>query len=158
MSHKAREQRDFRVNTTQLTRPADSNQGAFRCETCVASFTSYDAYLDHLHSRLHLQNAGLDQPMERVEDVERIRARLAVLRDQRARGETAKRMTTEEVASRVEERLAASRLAEEAKRRQKYENKKKTLSQGEGVDDQNLSSEEKAAMKAAGLGITRFGS
>lgn len=161
MSQKARQQRDLLINKTQLASPTASNAGAFRCDLCNASFTSYDAYLDHLHSRLHLKNAGTEQPVERVDDVERIRARLAVLREQRKKGEAAKTLGAEEMAKRVEERLVAARLAEQEKRRQRYEDKKKKKKKEtttEKADDPTPPEDDndEAATMAAVLGITSF--
>lgn len=61
----------------------------FFCETCRASFTSSDAYLDHCNGRVHQKNLGLSLKVERVDEVDRVKARLQQL--------TQKRQATEQV-------------------------------------------------------------
>jgi U4/U6.U5 tri-snRNP component SNU23 len=51
----------------------------FYCTTCKASFTSSDAYLDHCNGRLHQKNMGLCLKVERVEAVDRVKARIEML-------------------------------------------------------------------------------
>ena len=66
------------LKATTINRVA-VNEGGFRCDLCSASFTSYNALLDHKNSRIHQKNAG-GTAVERVDDPARIRARLDMLR------------------------------------------------------------------------------
>ena len=51
----------------------------FFCATCRVSFTSSDAYLDHCNGRVHQKNIGLSLKVERVEEVDRVKARIQML-------------------------------------------------------------------------------
>lgn len=55
----------------------------FHCTTCNATFTSSDAYLDHCNGRVHQKNLGLSLKVERVDEVERVKARLQQLSQKR---------------------------------------------------------------------------
>lgn len=55
----------------------------FFCVTCKASFTSSDAYLDHCNGRIHQRNLGLSLKVQRVEEVDRVKARLETLTKKR---------------------------------------------------------------------------
>ena len=66
-----------------------SSLHGFHCSTCKASFTSSDAYLDHCNGQVHQRNLGLTLKVERINQVDRVRARLQLL--------TKKRQITEQV-------------------------------------------------------------
>lgn len=144
----------YQVETrkVQLARSSD-NKGSFHCPICDASFTAYDAYLDHCHSRLHMKNAGVAPP-ERVDDVERVRARLAVLREKYIKGQMATKMSGEEIEGRVEERILQRRLQEEQSRRERDATKKNNEQAG-GSQEQQLDDEE-ATMMSSILGFKSF--
>lgn len=138
---------------TRLVNAAKTaNAGAFHCATCDATFTSYDAYLDHVNSRLHQRNAGT-QAVERVDDPARIRARLAQLREQRAEGERQRRRLTEDPVAAIQERIEQRQRQEELDRQRRRElgQQQKTKS----TQAEEPPSEE-AALMASVLGITSF--
>jgi U4/U6.U5 tri-snRNP component SNU23 len=56
----------------------------FYCSTCKASFTSSDAYLDHCNGRIHLKNLGIAPKVERLNEVDRVKARLQALSKQKS--------------------------------------------------------------------------
>lgn len=122
-----------------------SQAGGFRCELCNVSFTVYDAYLDHCNSKLHQRNLGTPT-IERVDDVERIRTRLAMLREKRLKG----RPTSEEVVKGVEERIAQRKLEDEQRRRSKKEQKRQEPSREKQPED------EESKLMSSVLGITSF--
>lgn len=151
------------TNRVQVVDPSAAldAQTGFRCEVCEASFRSYDAYLDHLNGRLHQRNTGTAAAVERVDDVERIRARIALLRERRAQ---AAGRTHQDPGQILEERLQQRQAEEEAQRREKYAKKRerraKTRADGgdalDGDGDADADADEAAAM-AAVLGIKGFG-
>ena len=105
------------------TAPIDT-QGGFCCDICKATFSSYDAYLDHCNSRLHLRNAGTNLPTERVDDVARIRARLAWLKQKKvAKGEL-KQTASQDPKTFFEDRLQKKEDQHSAERRKRYDKKK----------------------------------
>lgn len=59
--------------------PTASASHGFLCETCNASFTSSDAFLDHCNGKVHQRNLGLNVKIERVDEVDRIKFRLQEL-------------------------------------------------------------------------------
>lgn len=59
----------------------------FHCQTCKASFTSSDAFLDHCNGRVHQKNLGLSSKVERVDEVDRVKARLQQLTQKRQAAE-----------------------------------------------------------------------
>ena len=60
-----------------------SSAHGFHCQTCNASFTSSDAFLDHCNGRVHQKNLGLSLKVERVDEVDRVKARLQQLTQKR---------------------------------------------------------------------------
>lgn len=126
------------------------NVGAFKCDICVASFTSYDAYLDHTHSRLHQRNAGMADTDNKIDDPARIRARLRYLKEKRETRQTVKRRLEEEPIQVVEERIAQRKLEEEQKRREKRQKKDKLKKK----DEQQL--DEETRLMASVMGISSF--
>lgn len=77
------------INGGNIIRKNSTLAHGFNCTTCMASFTSSDAYLDHCNGRIHQRNLGLSLKVERVVEVDRIKARLQEL--------TQKRQATEQV-------------------------------------------------------------
>lgn len=69
-------------STNSNSRMSSLSHG-FHCGTCNASFTSSDAYLDHCNGRVHQRNLGLSLKVERVDEVDRVRARLQQLTQKR---------------------------------------------------------------------------
>lgn len=132
---------------TQLVNPTAGKSGGFHCDTCNATFTAYDAYLDHCNSRLHQRNLGTTTEVERVDDVERIRARLAILKERKLKRSAA---TPEEAVRGVQERIAQRKLEEEERRRQKYQDRKKK----NDIPAEEPSEEEK--LMSSVLGISAF--
>lgn len=78
-------EKDVKSSNSKLS----SLSHGFHCATCNASFTSSDAYLDHCNGRVHQRNLGLSLKVERVDEVDRVKARLKQL--------TQKRNTTERI-------------------------------------------------------------
>lgn len=75
-------------NSKSSTSVASVTHG-FHCGTCNATFTSSDAFLDHCNGRVHQRNLGLSLKVERVVEVDRVKARLQML--------SQKRLATEQV-------------------------------------------------------------
>jgi U4/U6.U5 tri-snRNP component SNU23 len=63
-----------------------SSQG-FHCSTCNATFTSSDAFLDHCNGKVHQKNLGVTLKVERVDEVDRVKARLKQLTQKRLAAE-----------------------------------------------------------------------
>ncbi|PJF16919.1 Zinc finger matrin-type protein 2 [Paramicrosporidium saccamoebae] len=131
--------------STRLVNPNTAEAAGFRCDLCAATFTAYDAYLDHCNSRLHQRNLGTPT-VERVDDVERIRARLQLLRERKA-----KKTDVNEVTKDMEERLAQQKKEEEERRRQKYDRKKNKAPQAGDQEE-----DEEAKLMSSILGISSF--
>lgn len=70
-------------DTKSFDSKTSSASYGFHCSTCNASFTSSDAYLDHCNGRVHHKNLGLSLRVERVDEVDRVKARLQKLAHKR---------------------------------------------------------------------------
>lgn len=149
------------VNKTSLVNPRGATTAGFHCAVCSVTFSAYDAYLDHCNSRVHLTNAGL-APVERVDDVERIRQRLEQLRRKKASREASGASGDAVATERMIEERITQRRAQEEQRRQKQQQAKATktadptaisgsASKGEAEDQ-----DEEAALMASVLGISSF--
>lgn len=75
-------EKDVKNSSNSNSRMSSLSHG-FHCGTCNASFTSSDAYLDHCNGRVHQRNLGLSLKVERVDEVDRVRARLQQLTQKR---------------------------------------------------------------------------
>lgn len=112
------------LRRVQLLNPtqAAAGQGGFRCETCAASFTSYDAFLDHQNGKVHLRNAGVERAaVLKPASVGTVKARLEALK--RAREAASQPQPSAEEA--LEARLQRAREDEAQAKRERYEHRKK---------------------------------
>jgi U4/U6.U5 tri-snRNP component SNU23 len=136
---------------TQIINPTTELAG-FKCELCEATFPSYSAYVEHCNGRLHQRNLGAT-PVERVDDVARIKARLLILKEQKHRGRT-----KEDVERHVETRIAQRKLEEEEQRRRKRQSKKgaKKREEKEEGEEQPVLQDEESQLMASVLGIKSF--
>lgn len=143
--------------TTRLVNAARAAKvGAFHCSTCDATFTSYDAYLDHVNSRVHQRQAGT-QGVERVDDPIRIRERLKLLSERRTERERQRRRLAEDPVAAIQERIELRQRQEEAERKRQRELRQQQKKQTEPTEQakESLPTEE-AALMASVLGITSF--
>lgn len=139
------------VNKTSLVNPRGAATAGFHCAVCSLTFSVYDAYLDHCNSRVHLTNAGL-APVERVDDVERIRQRLEQLRRKKASGASSDAAT---VTKGIEERIT-QRRAQEEQRRQKQQQTRTLNPDPAAIKGEAENQDEEAALMASVLGISSF--
>lgn len=107
----------------------------FHCSTCNASFTSSDAFLDHCNGKVHQKNLGISFKVERVDEVDRVKARLEQLTRKRLATEMViESKTTSHFEKKLDEALAETEnLKEERKSRKKQ--KKKQINEPEPEDE-----------------------
>ncbi len=86
----------------------------FYCSTCKASFTSSDAYLDHCNGRVHQKNLGISMKVERIEAVDRVKARLESLSKKQSENKA------------VEKETVSKQNRKESKKRKRQEQKSVT--------------------------------
>lgn len=67
----------------------------FYCSTCKASFTSSDAYLDHCNGKIHQKNMGVTLKVERIEAVDRVKARIEMLSKKQSEGKAVEKETSD---------------------------------------------------------------
>lgn len=148
--------RDTVTSNTRLVNASRATKvGAFHCSTCDATFTSYDAYLDHVNSRIHQRNSGT-QGVERVDDPVRIRERLALLRERRTAREHQRRRLAEDPVVAIQERIEQRQRQEEAERRRQQELCQQQKKQTKPIEAKESLPTEEAALMASVLGITSF--
>lgn len=118
----------------------------FHCSTCNASFTSSDAFLDHCNGKVHQKNLGVSLKVERVDEVDRVKARLEQLTRKRLAAEMViESKTTTHFEKKLDEAQAETdSLKEERKSRKKQ--KKKQINEPEQGDDAENSDELMALM------------
>lgn len=108
-----------------------SNKGLFICEHCLGengmtmSFTSYNSYLDHCNGRQHLKQIGVSTKQERVDDPEKIRNRLNMLR---LRVQTRKGAHSVDAVNLASQRIEEQRMKDEEARKDRYARKKSAKS------------------------------
>ena len=108
----------------------------FYCSICRASFTSSDAYLDHCNGRLHLRNTGTSHRVERVDQVDRVKARLESLSRQKKHTESIIELDAAQVLQKRLDQVAAEEA--EAKQAKKAAKKaKKNAPEPAGLPDEN---------------------
>lgn len=148
-----------KVQLVNATAPSSTRAG-FHCATCDATFASYDVYLDHTHSRVHIRNVQAAQgqvvsgvlQVERIEDPQRIRDRLAWLKKRKAEKEASITKFKEDPKRIVEERLEAQRQAIETAKKEKRHKRKSAKDENENVEELD----EEAKLMASVMGITAF--
>lgn len=93
----------------------------FHCATCNASFTSSDAFLDHCNGKVHQKNLGVSLKVERVDEVDRVKARLQHLTQKRLAAETViESKSTAHFEKKLDEsQIEINKLKEERKSRKK---------------------------------------
>jgi len=113
-----------------------SKKGQFICQHCVGdggeqmSFTSYNSFLDHCNGRQHLRATGAPTKQERVDDPQRIRDRLALLRHRMAA-----KAPAVDAANLAAQRIEEQRQRDEAERRDRYARKKAALAKKKSARD-----------------------
>lgn len=89
----------------------------FYCITCKVSFTSSDAYLDHCNGRVHQKNLGISLKVERVEAVDRVKARIEMLSKKHSETKSVEKETAVSIKEQRKERKklkkSENRTAEE---------------------------------------------
>lgn len=151
------------ISKTQVINPLEQTKRGFSCELCQLTFASYDVYLDHTHSRDHIRMVQATQgvtvsgvlQVERVDDPQRIRDRLAWLRQRRIERETALLRFREEPEKVVQERIERRRKEEEEERKRKKEAERLKKKQScDALTDEELDEDSKVMQQI--LGITSF--
>lgn len=125
----------------------------FYCDTCKASFTSSDAYLDHCNGRVHQKNLGLSLKIERVDEVDRVKARLQQLTQKR---QTAEQVIESKSAVLFERKLDEAqeeneRIKEERKLKKKKKKIKKVKEESINEPEQNDENPELDMMSIMGF-------
>ena len=136
-------------------RGISSNSHGFHCSTCKASFTSSDAFLDHCNGRVHQKNLGLSMKVERVDQVERVKARLQELAQKR---HTADRIVESKSNRHFVTKLEEAQedfdlLKEERKKRKKQ---KKNNLDAEGQKNKNSDEDSQTDDNMALMGFKSF--
>lgn len=156
--------RTANVGLAKLINKRSLTVGGFTCDLCNATFTVYDAYLDHCHSRVHLQKAGWSESdiasaahggLERVDDPGRIRARLQWLKEQRDQ-QREQRVDRAKVEQRIEEKLIQRQKEAEEEGRRRRKAKQSEPSQEEQPSGEIQLEKEEADMMAQMIGFTSF--
>ena len=138
------------VKSSGVKSSITSSSHGFHCSTCNASFTSSDAFLDHCNGKVHQKNLGVTLKIERVDEVDRVKARLQQL--------TQKRLSTDMVIesksrNHFEKKLddaqdETEKLKEERKARKKQKKKQENdLNQ----DDETIGAEESDLISLMGF-------
>lgn len=112
----------------------------FHCASCNASFTSSDAFLDHCNGKVHQRNLGMSVKVERVDEVDRVKARLQELTQKR---HAATRIIESQTNAHFEQKLdeaeaESDRLKEDRKLRKKQ---KKSQINGASLEGDNIVTE-----------------
>jgi len=124
-----------------------SQRAGFYCDVCDVLLTDSSAYLTHINGKKHQRNLNMSMKIERV-SVERVRQRLAYLKEQRGitsgtGGAGALHTRTRET---VEERmLRQQKEDEEAKRRKRLKRKGYSEDKAEDGEEEATPSPSKAA-------------
>ena len=138
--------------SAKKTASSSTSEAGFRCDTCNASFTSSDAYLDHCNGRVHQKNLGLSYRVERVDDVDRVKARLQTL--------TKKRIQTEQVIASKSldyfEKQLDDTVKEDEKLKEERKARKKQKKQEIQLDSSEEAVEENDSELMAALGFKSF--
>lgn len=119
----------------------------FHCATCNASFTSSDAFLDHCNGRVHQKNLGLSLKIERVDEVDRVKARLQQLTQKR---QAAERVIESKSTNHFEQKLDEA-AAESEKLKNERKARKKQKKEQERNSDETEDTEENELMAALGF-------
>lgn len=97
-----------------------SQQGGFKCGLCQASFKSHDSYLDHINSRVHLLNSGVDKRVFKQANIDSVKNKLKEMKSQKEAAKLPKRSALEI----MEERISDSILQEKLEKEKKHQKKK----------------------------------
>lgn len=134
-----------------------SNLHGFHCSTCKASFTSSDAYLDHCNGQVHQQNLGLTLKVERINQVDRVRARLQLLTKKRQiTKQVIESKSTDHFDKQLDEAQAKNdRVKEERKSRKKQKKLNENFSKV-AQDNEDLINSEEAEDFMSSMGFKAF--
>lgn len=125
----------------------------FHCATCNASFTSSDAFLDHCNGKVHQKNLGVSLKVQRVDEVDRVKARLQKLTQKRL---AADMVIESKSRNHFEKRLEEAQVETDKLKEERKARKKQKKKQEDNVNQEDETNEEEESDLISLMGFKSF--